>query len=93
MAKRNERYGMKKKALKRVAKRSIGGSKTFAYRKERTSAAVCNNCGRELHGMPRFTSTKYVRLAKSEKRPNRKFGGYYCANCTREIFRNTARNV
>lgn len=93
MSDRQERYGKMKKAMKKVRKRTVSGKNVFVYRKGRTSSAVCNNCGREMHGMPRMTNAQIAKLAKSYKRPNRKFGGYLCSRCTKEFLRNTARNV
>ena len=88
-----ERYTMMKKSMKKVRKRTVTGRNVFVYRKARTAKAICNNCGRELHGIPRASVPQIAKLSKSDKRPNRKFGGYYCGNCTKELFRNAARNV
>jgi len=88
-----ERYTKLKKAMKRVRKKTVTGRNVFVYSKERVSGAVCNNCGRELHGIPKVTKSMLAKLSKTKKRPNRKFGGYYCAACTRELFRDFARRV
>lgn len=88
-----ERYTRMKKSMKRVRKKTISGENVFVYRKARTGAAVCNHCGRELHGVPKLFKSQLGKLSISEKRPNRKFGGYYCADCTREFFKDMARGV
>jgi len=93
MGERHERYGAMKKSIKKIRKKSVTGRNIFVFRKERISAPICNNCGRELHGIPRAANVQLSKLAKSERRPNRKFGGYYCASCTKELFRNIARGA
>ena len=88
-----ERYTRMKKSMKKVRKKTITGRNVFVYRKGRVSAAVCNNCGRELHGIPKLNKPLLAKLSKTEKRPNRKFGGYYCAACTKELMRSAARKI
>jgi large subunit ribosomal protein L34e len=92
MPERQERYGKMKKSMKKVRKRTSGRN-VLVYRKGRTSPAVCNNCGCEMHGMPRLGNAQMAKLAKSKKRPNRKFGGYLCSKCTKEFLRNVAIGV
>lgn len=82
-----------KKSMKKLKKRTVTGRNIIVYRKGRTSAAVCNNCGREMHGIPRLANAQLAKLAKTKKSPNRKFGGYLCSKCTKEFLRNAARNV
>jgi len=79
--------------MKKVTRRTVTGKNVIVYRKGRIAAAVCSNCGRELHGIPRLTKLQLGKLSKSEKRPNRKFGGYLCSKCTKEFLRNAARNI
>jgi len=82
-----------KKSMKKLKKRTTSGKNILVYRKGRTSAAVCNNCGCEMHGIPRLSDAQSGKLAKSHRRPNRKFAGYLCSRCTKEFLRNAARNV
>jgi large subunit ribosomal protein L34e len=61
--------------------------------KKRSAKHKCARCGCEMHGMKRFLQAKMSKFSKSEKKPERIFGGYYCANCTREVLRERARKV
>lgn len=61
--------------------------------KKRSAKHHCARCGRELHGVPRMLEADMKKFSKTQKRPERIFGGYYCANCTREILREKARKV
>jgi large subunit ribosomal protein L34e len=61
--------------------------------KKRSSKHKCARCGCEMHGMPRHLQGKMSKLSKTERRPQRIFGGYYCANCTREVLKERARKI
>lgn len=82
-----------RRTMKKVKRRTVTGNNVYAYRKGRVSLAVCNNCGRQLHGIPNVNKSFLSKLSKTEKRPNRKFGGYYCSDCAKELFRENARRV
>ena len=55
------------------------------------SKHVCAECGAVLHGVPRGRPYEIGKLAKSQKRPNRPFGGYLCPKCARKHFKTEAR--
>jgi len=75
MVKRSDRY--KKKTFKRVP-----SGKTVIRRKDaKTGACKCAICKSELQGTS--CSTK---LKKSERRPERPFGGYLCQECSEKVF-------
>ncbi len=75
-----------KRRLKKVAVRTPGGRVVYHYRKEKTGKHVCALCGKPLHGVPHGKRSAQVRkLSKSERRPERVFGGVLCAECTRKI--------
>ena len=75
-----------KRRLKRVAVRTPGNRVVYHYRKEKTSKHVCAICGRPLHGVPHGRRPSEVRkLSKTEKRPERIFGGVLCSDCARKV--------
>jgi large subunit ribosomal protein L34e len=61
--------------------------------KMRTGTAKCANCKKPLHGMPGLSQNEIRKLAKTERRPSRAYGGYLCSNCTKELFRERARSI
>jgi large subunit ribosomal protein L34e len=65
-----------------------GGKKTVHYKKKATSYARCGSCNRLLLGVPR---TKVSKLRKSQRVPNRPFGGNLCTPCTRSLLKEQAR--
>lgn len=58
---------------------------------ERHGFARCAICGRVLHGIPRMDEIR--KYSKSARRVSRKFGGYLCARCAREIIKKEARKL
>jgi len=78
----------------RKVKTTIPSGKVVIREKlEIPSAAICAMCRRPLHGMKKRTQSQLRKLAKTEKRPTRLYGGYLCANCTKELVRVKARMV
>ncbi len=75
-------------------KRKLPSGRVVArFKRGKTRAAKCAKCGKPLHGMPRLHQADMRKLAKTEKRPERAFGGFYCSACTRELFREKARGM
>lgn len=58
-------------------------------RKKLGKYAHCAICKKQLHGVPRKNHRK---LSKSEKKPNRIFGGYLCSSCSREKLKEKIRS-
>lgn len=77
----------------KVKRRTPTGKNVMHKRKERPAKAKCANCGSLLHGTPRFVQNNIGKLSKSEKRPNRSYGGYLCSKCGRELLRERARSI
>lgn len=75
MVKPNERF--KKKTFKKLP-----GGKTVVRRKEaKMGKPKCAICKDELKG-----TSHSPKLSKSERRPERAFGGYLCQKCTEKVF-------
>ncbi len=85
------RPSRRSRTLRRVKVRTPGGDVTMHYRKRKPASAVCKECGKELHGVPRERPYIMRGLAKTEKRPERIFGGVLCGACTRIELKSRAR--
>lgn len=81
------------KGLKRAKIKTPGGKITVHYRKERPKTAKCSSCGKELKGVPRLRQSELKRLPKSQRRPERPYGGILCSECMREVFRKRAKKT
>lgn len=60
-----------------------GGLTKIAYHRRKHIKHHCSMCNAVLSGMPTVSKS----LSKSEKVPNRPFGGVYCSACTRKFLR------
>lgn len=60
-------------------------------KKKRYDFPHCAICGKVLHGIPRLD--KIRKYSKSQRRVNRKYGGYLCSECAREVIKDEARKL
>jgi large subunit ribosomal protein L34e len=61
------------------------------YKKRKPARAKCASCGNLLHGVPAERPYKLHKLSKTERRPERPFGGMLCSRCARQRIIDTAR--
>jgi len=76
-----------RRALQRKRKtfrKSVSG-KTVLFKRRKPSKATCGLCGTLLHGVPNRRIAELGKLSKTEKRPERKFGGVLCAHCAQRV--------
>ncbi len=81
----------KSRSWRRIFKKLPAGRVVTRYLKRKPGKAKCASCHSELHGVPRELPYKLKRLAKTEKRPERPYGGNLCSKCMREKIRLEAR--
>jgi len=79
--------------MKKVKTRTPPGKIKFHYRRERVQIAKCANCKSQMRGIRRLIPSEFKKLAKSDRRPERPYGGYFCSSCSKEIFRERVRSV
>jgi len=86
------RPSRRSRSLRRVHIRIPSGISKLVYKKRKPRKAVCGECEAVLQGVPRERPTKMMNLSKSQKRPERKYGGVLCPSCTkRKIIANVRR--
>lgn len=81
----------KSRTFRRISKKLPGGTTKLVYAKRKPSVAHCGRCGAQLQGIPRGTPGEIAKLAKTERRPERPFGGVLCANCLKDVVRYETR--
>lgn len=80
------------RTLKRKKVRTPSGRVVTHYEKKRTGIPHCGECGAILGGVPRgLRSYQMQRLSKTKKTPERKFGGFLCPACTRDLIKKEVR--
>jgi len=72
-------------ALRKVQRRTPGGRTVTHYEPKLHSKHICAICKQVLHGKPRGRPVEIRKLAKSERRPERPFGGMLCSKDTRMV--------
>ena len=78
------RPALRSRSFKRKKIKTPGGELRTHYRKEKPSPAVCANCKKPLHGVPRERPIDLGQFSRSKRRPERPYGGNLCSACTRQ---------
>ncbi|HII15312.1 MAG TPA: 50S ribosomal protein L34e [Nanoarchaeota archaeon] len=81
------------RTFRRVFVKLPGGTTKIQYRKRKPAKAHCAGCGALLPGVPRERPYKMQRMPKTQKRPERKFGGLFCTRCSRLRLKQAARHL
>ncbi len=79
-----------RQALKRQRK-SPGGKVSQKYKTKKPAKVLCALCGAKLNAVPNKSTAEMRKLSKTEKRPQRVFGGVLCANCSRLVITEKTR--
>jgi len=74
----------------RIAIRTPGGRVVYHYKHKRHSPARCMRCGAVLNATPTGPRSIIAKIPKSQRRPNRPYGGNLCPRCLREIMMTSA---
>lgn len=69
------------RAQRRVFVKTPGGKTNLTFRTRKNARPTCGDCGAVLKGIPRVSICK---LTKTQRRPERPYGGVLCSKCTRK---------
>ena len=72
------------RTFRRVKVKTPGGRVVVHFRKRKPAKAQCGVCGAELKGVPRVRALRLKSMTKSQKRPERPYGGVLCSRCMRQ---------
>ena len=83
---RGGRFGrFKSKQSNRMVMTKVPGGKTVVhFKKKKPAKAKCGDCGKQLSGVPRERPYKIKKMSKTQKRPERPYGGNLCSKCSRK---------
>jgi len=76
------RGSRKSRSLRRIYVKTSKQTK-LVYAKRKHSKAHCAKCGVVLKGVATGAPYRMGKLAKTERRPERPYGGVLCSKCTR----------
>ena len=85
------RPGLRVRSLRKVKIKLPGGASIIHYFRRRPSEAVCANCKRPLHGVPRERRIALSSLSRRKRRPERPYGGNLCPACARKKIKSRLR--
>ncbi|MET1100871.1 MAG: 50S ribosomal protein L34e [Pyrodictiaceae archaeon] len=78
---------------RKVKVRTPGGETRIHYEKRRPGPARCAICGKPLNGVPRLRPVELRKLAKTERRPERMYGGVLCSSCLAKLLKRQVRSL
>lgn len=81
-----------RQALREIFVKTPGGRTITQFRKKKPKQARCANCSRVLPGIARERPYKMKKIAKSQKKSERPFGGNLCSSCARRKIINETRS-
>ncbi len=79
------------RSWRKVYRKVPGGKTVIHYKRKKPSKAKCGRCKAILKGVPRERPHKMMTMSKTEKRPERPYGGVLCSKCMRLVFVEKAR--
>lgn len=82
---------LRARTMRRVYVKTPGGKVNIHYRKRKHAKLRCHKCDNVLAGTQSFSSKIKNKLSKSEKRPERPYGGVLCSKCMRNLIIKKAR--
>ena len=78
------------RSYRRIYIRLPTGKTVIHYERKKNNIAVCAICKKPLRGV--ITNGAY-KFSKTEKRPERMYGGYICHNCLELLIKQTVRGI
>ncbi|MFH1106906.1 MAG: 50S ribosomal protein L34e [Candidatus Micrarchaeota archaeon] len=76
---------------KKTLRRTPGGRSVAIYKPKKPSKARCAICGAKMFAVPNRSIVGMRKLAKTQKRPERVFGGVLCHTCVQQLLKEKLR--
>lgn len=86
------RPALRSRSLGRHKVKLPGNTSTIHYEKRRPSAQKCPITGMEIHGVPRARQAEVRHTTKSQRSPNRMYGGHYSHKAVKDAIRKSILN-
>jgi len=84
------RPALRSRSKRRVFKKTPSGTK-LEYKSRKPQQAHCASCKKKLAGVPRGNRTTIAKVPKTQRRPERPFGGVLCSACSRVAIKKKLR--
>jgi len=83
----------KSRTFRRIKKKAPANRILMHFVKRKPAKAHCSVCGAVLKGVPTGLSKELSKMSKTQKRPERPFGGVLCSKCARKAVKTYARSL
>ena len=80
----------KSRTFRRIRKKLSSNRVVRHFVKKSAGKAICGNCGIVLAGT---NNASLKKLTKTQKRPERPYGGVLCSSCSRKLIKSYARSL
>ncbi|MEM0379815.1 MAG: 50S ribosomal protein L34e [Desulfurococcaceae archaeon] len=87
------RPALRSRSKRRVYVRTPGGLTTIHYEWRKPGVAKCCICRKPLSGVPRLKPVELRKLSRTEKRPERIYGGVLCPKCLTKLLKESVRSI
>jgi len=87
------RRALRSRSKRKVKVKTPGSRVVIHYRRKKPQAARCHKCGTTLKGVPRAFPKQLQNMPKTQKRPERPYGGVLCSTCSRILFKDKAKSL
>ena len=77
-------------SYRKIHKKLPSGKSGIHYERKKNREAICAICKRPLRGIK---SNNVNKFPKTQKRPERIYGGYLCHNCLEVLIKQTLRGI
>jgi large subunit ribosomal protein L34e len=84
---------LRSRTMRRVKKKTPGGKVVTHYKPRKPSIQRCAITGEKLHWVPQERPSGLRKLSKTQKRPQRPFGGVLSSKGMREVLKQRARDT
>ncbi|HLG24621.1 MAG TPA: 50S ribosomal protein L34e [Candidatus Nanoarchaeia archaeon] len=74
---------LRSRSLRKIYTKVPGNRTAIHYKRKKPKTQKCGGCGAVLAGIPREFPFKMKTMAKTQKRPQRPYGGVLCTKCLR----------
>ncbi|MBS3167826.1 50S ribosomal protein L34e [Candidatus Woesearchaeota archaeon] len=81
------------RSLRRVHRRTPTGDNVIHYERRKPGKPQCRDCGKYLIGVARGIVAQIKKLSKTQKRPERPYGGVLCSGCMRKVMVQKAKGM
>ena len=82
----------KSRTFRRIYRKTPGNRTVLAHELRKPAKVTCSRCATVLAGVPQLRVPQLAGLSKTQKRPERPFGGVLCSRCSRAEIKARARS-